>query len=75
MTMHIRPIQPSDNQLLATLIRQVFREFKIDRPGTVYTDPSTDALYELFQNPTSAYFVAEENGQIIGGCGVYPTEG
>ncbi|WP_237717761.1 GNAT family N-acetyltransferase [Pontibacter sp. BAB1700] len=75
MSLTIRPIQPSDNALLATLIRKVFREFKIDKPGTVYTDPTTDALYELFQQPGSAYFVAEENGVIIGGCGVYPTEG
>ncbi|MDO6389730.1 GNAT family N-acetyltransferase [Pontibacter sp. BT731] len=75
MPLTIRPIQPADNEPLATLIRQVFREFKIDRPGTVYTDPTTDALYELFQQPGSAYFVAEENGTILGGCGVYPTEG
>ncbi|WP_299704081.1 GNAT family N-acetyltransferase [uncultured Pontibacter sp.] len=75
MPITIRPIQPSDNEPLATLIRQVFREFKIDKPGTVYTDPTTNALYELFQQPASAYFVAEENGTILGGCGVYPTEG
>jgi putative acetyltransferase len=75
MPLNIRPIQPSDNEPLASLIRQVFREFKIDKPGTVYTDPTTDALYQLFQQPASAYFVAEENGTIIGGCGVYPTEG
>src|SRR5690606_27791674 len=75
MPLTIRPIQLSDNEPLATLIRQVFREFKIDKPGTVYTDPTTDTLYELFQQPASAYFVAEENGTILGGCGVYPTEG
>ncbi|MBF8961918.1 GNAT family N-acetyltransferase [Pontibacter sp. FD36] len=75
MSTMIRPIQPSDNEPLATLIRQVFREFKIDKPGTVYTDPTTDSLYELFQQPGSAYFVAEENSTIIGGCGVYPTDG
>jgi putative acetyltransferase len=75
MTLHIKPIQASDNQELAKLIRTVFEEFKIDRPGTVYTDPTTDRLYELFENPASAYWVAEENGVIVGGCGVYPTEG
>lgn len=75
MPLTIRPIQPTDNAPLATLIRQVFREFKIDKPGTVYTDPTTDALYELFQNPASAYFVAEEGGVLVGGCGVYPTDG
>ncbi|WP_266204307.1 GNAT family N-acetyltransferase [Pontibacter kalidii] len=75
MPLHIRPIQASDNEPLATLIRAVFREFKIDKPGTVYTDPTTDALYQLFQHPGSTYFVAEENGVLVGGCGVYPTEG
>jgi putative acetyltransferase len=75
MTLTIHPIKLADNEPLATLIRKVFREFKIDKPGTVYTDPTTDALYELFRQPASAYFVAEENGTILGGCGVYPTEG
>lgn len=44
-------------------------------PGTVYDDPSTDNLFELFQTKKSAYWVAEENGQLLGGCGIYPTEG
>lgn len=75
MSLTIRPIRPADNTPLARLIRQVFREFKIDKPGTVYTDPTTDALYQLFQNPASAYFVAEADGVLVGGCGVYPTDG
>lgn len=75
MPLTIRPIQLIDNEPLADLIRTVFREFKIDKPGTVYTDPTTDALYELFRQPGSAYFVAEEDGVLLGGCGVYPTEG
>jgi putative acetyltransferase len=70
-----RSIQQSDNAELADLIRFVFREFKIDRPGTVYTDPTTDNLFQLFQTPGSKYFVAENNGIIIGGCGIYPTTG
>lgn len=75
MTINIRAIEEKDNQPLATLIREVFREFKIDRPGTVYTDPTTDNLFGLFQTPASAYLVAEDNGVIVGGCGVYPTDG
>ena len=73
--MTIRPIEQADNQPLADVIREIFREFGIDRPGTVYTDPTTDRLYELFQTPGSAYWVAEEEGEIVGGCGVYPTPG
>lgn len=70
-----RSIEESDNRELAELIRTVFREFKIDRPGTVYFDPTTDNLFKLFRTPGSEYWIAEENGKIAGGCGIYPTPG
>lgn len=75
MDIIFRPIEEKDNKEIAELIRTVFREFKIDRPGTVYFDPVLDNLYELFRTPGSAYWLAELNGVIIGGCGVYPTLG
>ncbi len=75
MPVILRQIEEKDNAALAKLIRKVFREFKIDMPGTVYTDPTTDKLFELFQTEKSAYWVAEENGKLLGGCGIYPTEG
>ena len=71
----IRRIEASDNQAIAHLIKNVFVEYEIDRPGTVFSDPTTDTLFELFQTDKSAYWVAEENGQLLGGCGVFPTEG
>jgi putative acetyltransferase len=70
-----RIIAEKDNREIADLIRSVFREFKIDRPGTVYFDPTTDDLYSLFNSPGSIYWIAEKEGKIIGGCGVYPTPG
>ena len=72
--MLIRKIEKNDNAALAEMIRKVFREFRIDMPGTVYTDPTTDHLYELFEKPRSVYWVAESDGEIAGGCGIYPTE-
>ena len=75
MDIILRSIIKRDNPVLAELIRTVFREFNIDRPGTVYTDPTTDNLFELFQHDRSAYFVAEEDGLLLGGCGIYPTHG
>lgn len=75
MPLTIRNIRKDDNPVIAELIRKIFREFKIDRPGTVYTDPTTDALYELFQTKGAEYWLAEENGKLLGGCGIYPTEG
>jgi putative acetyltransferase len=70
-----RPIEEKDNKEIAELIRGVFREFNIQKPGTVYFDPTTDNLYGLFRAPGSEYLIAEENGVIIGGCGLYPTAG
>ena len=75
MKITIRPIEKKDNPLIASLIRNVFREFKIDQPGTVYTDPTTDNLYKIFKTPKSKYFIAEENEILFGGCGIYPTKG
>lgn len=75
MNVTYRQIEKKDNKIIAELIRSVFREFGIARPGTVYFDPTTDDLYTLFQNPASVYWIAEEDRKIIGGCGIYPTPG
>lgn len=72
----IRPIQFSDNATMARIIRNSLEEFGAARPGTVYFDESTDHLFELFQStPLSAYFVAVKNGALVGGAGIFPTEG
>ena len=60
---------------MADIIKTVCREFEVDWPGTVYTDPTTDDLYRLFKTPGSAYWLVEEKGKLVGGCGIYPTEG
>lgn len=73
MSVIIRKLCLSDNPVIAELIRKVFREFGIDRPGTVYTDPTTDHLFELFERTDAIYCIAEEDGELVGGCGVYPT--
>jgi len=71
----IREIINGDNVLLAELIKDVFQEFAMPKEGTVYSDPNTDRLFELFQTAGSKYWVAEEEGRVLGGCGIYPTEG
>ncbi|HZY25480.1 MAG TPA: GNAT family N-acetyltransferase [Bacteroidales bacterium] len=70
-----RLIEEKDNKEIAELIRTVFREFNIHKPGTVYYDPTTDNLFELFRTPGSEYWIAEEDGIIVGGCGVFATPG
>ena len=69
----IRTIEPGDNKALATIIRDTLREFKANKPGTVYFDETTDHLTEVFKVKGSIYFVAELDGEIIGGGGIYPT--
>ena len=71
---HLRSIERKDNERVAKLIRSVLKEHGVDKPGTVFTDPTTDHLFELFQTENSAYFVAEINHEIVGVCGVYPTK-
>ena len=71
----IRKIRKIDNTALAKLIRNTFEEFGIAKEGTVYTDPTTDDLFSLFNKIDAAYWVAEENGVLLGGCGIYPTNG
>lgn len=70
-----RPIAAEDNSSVAQLIRSVLKEHGVDKPGTVYTDPTTDQLFELFQMNKSAYFVALLDEQIVGACGIFPTDG
>jgi putative acetyltransferase len=71
----IRTIQPADNQVLAVIIRNALAEFGANKPGTVYYDATTDALYELFKKQGSIYYVASANDQLIGGAGIYPSPG
>jgi putative acetyltransferase len=71
----IRLIEPKDNVALAAVIRAALTEFGANKPGTVYYDPTTDQLFQLFETPGSVYYVAEKENQILGGCGIFPTVG
>lgn len=74
-SMLIRTIEPADNAPLAVIIRQTLTEFGANHPGTVYYDSTTDALFELFQTPGSTYFVAMQDDQLLGGAGIFPSDG
>lgn len=71
----IRTIEKKDNAALANLIRATLKEFGANHPGTVYFDEATNHLYELFENPRSVYYVAEYKNELVGGGGIFPTEG
>lgn len=75
MSITIRKNKKEDNEILAKIIRSCFHDFEVKSTfGTVFTDPTTDDLYTLFQAEKSILFVAEEDGIILGCCGIFPTE-
>ncbi len=66
----IRQIQPADNAAIAKVIRDSLTEFNCNLPGTAFADPETDRVFEQFFTPNTIYYVAEENGEILGGSGI-----
>jgi len=74
MSMTIRKIKKEDNAGVAKMIRDVFVEYNAPREGTVFVDPTTDNLFDVFETPNSVFWVAEKDGEIVGSCGVFPTE-
>ncbi|MCB9223101.1 MAG: GNAT family N-acetyltransferase [Crocinitomicaceae bacterium] len=70
----IRKIKPEDNVAIARVIRSTLEELGCAMEGTVYTDTTTDHLFEYYQLPRRIYYVVELNGEIIGGSGIGPIE-
>lgn len=70
----IRTIKKEDNQAVASLIRSVFDEMEIPKVGTAYEDPYLDLMFEEYSKTKSAYFVVENDGEIVGCAGIAPLE-
>ncbi len=74
-SIQIRTIQPEDDKVLAQIIRDSLTEFGANHPGTVYYDQTTDHLYDLFRKERSVYYVVHKDGVILGGAGIFPSNG
>ncbi len=70
----IRPIEKSDNQQIAAVIRKVLVDLGVPKVGTAYADKALDQMYETYDVPNATYFVVEDNGKIIGGAGIAQLE-
>lgn len=70
----IRPIAQSDNERIASIIREVLIEFDGDRPGTAFYDESLSNMFDAYQNEAEKYYVALLNGEVVGGCGIKQLE-
>lgn len=75
VTSNIRPLRQEDNQRLGAIIQQVLKEFDADKPGTAYFDKNLYELYSAFSIPAAAYWIAELEGKVAGGAGIFPVPG
>ena len=71
----IRPIAPSDDAAMASVIRTVMPEFGAVGSGFAISDPEVDWMSRAYSEPRCAYFVIERNGEVMGGGGVAPLTG
>ncbi len=71
----IRPIQPEDDPVVARIIRDVMPEFGANGPGFALHDPEVSAMHAAYDRPGAAYFVVEDEGQVLGGAGIAPLDG
>ena len=66
----IREITTADDKEVAMVIRSVLTEFGVPKVGTAYADKTLDCMTETYNKSTSAFFVLEEKGRIIGCAGI-----
>ena len=75
MSLTIRPIEPRDDEAIASIIRAVMPEFGAVGCGFAINDPEVDWMSRAYAEPRSAYFVVEQDGVVLGGGGVAPLVG
>lgn len=72
-TLVLRRITEIDNAAIAAVIRQVSAEHGLTADkGYTVADPNLDELFQVYSQPGAAYWVVEQNGQVVGGGGVAP---
>ncbi|HHG1951067.1 TPA: GNAT family N-acetyltransferase [Klebsiella pneumoniae] len=72
----IRPLLSADDATMANIIRNSFRENKIDHlEGVSLHDPNLNCLSKTYSQPGFTYWVAEINGVVVGGGGIAPLMG
>jgi len=64
----IRLIEPQDIEATNLLIREVMTEFSCIGSGYSIEDPEFKNIYAAYQDSTSAFYVIERGGEILG-CG------
>lgn len=71
----IRPIQPTDNTVVARLIRQIMGEFETVGEGYSSADTEIDDMFQAYAGARSVFYVLEKDGRIMGCGGFGPLNG
>lgn len=71
----IRPLELADVPALLTVIADARREYGIGDRGVEILDASDHALYATYQRQRTLYFVAVQDGEVVGGAGIAPLSG
>ena len=71
--MKIRYIERRDNAAIEQIIRECLIEFGGNREGLAWADDSMHDLYHYYNCAENrAYWIVEEDGEVLGGCGIAP---
>ncbi|MEK4188367.1 GNAT family N-acetyltransferase [Paenibacillus sp. FSL L8-0494] len=71
--MNIRLLQMKDNSSIEKVIRDCLIEFGGNRAGLAWEDDSLHHLSDYYNHSENrAYWVVEEGGEVLGGCGIAP---
>ena len=73
--LRIRPIEKSDNAVVADIIRLVMTEFEAIGCGFSFNDTEVDDMYSAYAPDRSAFFVVELDGRVLGCGGFGPLKG
>lgn len=71
----VRTLEHNDNPAIRNIIRTVMPEFGASGKGFAIHDAEVEDMYTAYTQPGHAYFVYEENGQLLGGGGIGPLKG
>ncbi len=71
----MRPIRQQDNEQVAAIIRQVMTEYGAVGCGFAILDEEVDDMHGHYPSDTSAFFVIEKDGNILGCGGIGPLAG
>jgi len=71
----IRPIEKSDNTVVALIIRQIMTEFQAVGCGYSINDSEVDDMYSAYAPEGSSFYVVELDGRVLGCGGFAPLTG